>query len=337
VAVDEALLVHHRSFEDGRLGIREEFLDLDLTGGATFGVLTRPLGPARPFGWVVAHSFGTEQTDLQMTEVSLVRRIAAAGFPVVRFHCLGYGDSARLTPAPGLASQIRDVTEVVQRFPVLAGVPAEAVLGARVGAAIGAIVAGREGLRHAVLIQPIQSGARYMNEQIRSRVISEMVKGSQDDGGSTMKQAKASLAEGKVISIKGWALDREVYEEMNGLNLAASLDQFTANTLLVQVSRGHELQGSIGQLAGRLEELGGTVRTQVLADPAAPHFGYEHFQTPDRDSLADSIGELTVSLTDLVGHWVEETCVEGTGAEGHARAGIDGGPDPAPATPEEAP
>ena len=59
------------------------------------------------------------------------------------------------------------------------------------------MVAAREGLRYAVLVQPIQSGARYMNEQIRSRVISEMVKGSEDDGGSTMKHAKESLAEGK--------------------------------------------------------------------------------------------------------------------------------------------
>jgi hypothetical protein len=335
LAVDEALLSHHRSFEDRRLGIREEFLDLDLASGDTFGVLSRPLGPSRPFGWVVAHSFGTEQTDLQMSEVSLVRRIAAAGFPIVRFHCQGYGDSARLAPPPGLGSQIRDVTEVVRRFPELAGVPAGGVLGARVGAAIGAMVAAREGMRYAVLIQPIQSGARYMNEQIRSRVISEMVKGSEDGGGSTMKHAKESLAAGKVISIKGWALHREVYEEMNGLNLAASLEGFAATTLLVQVSRGSELQGSVGQLAGKLEELGAAVRTEVLADPAAAHFGYEHFQTPDRDSLADSIGELTVSLTDLVGRWVEETCVEGTGGGGYARAGIDAEPDPLPAAPEE--
>jgi hypothetical protein len=336
LAVDEALLSHHRSFEDPRLGIREEFLDLHLAGGDTFGVLSRPLGPPRPLGWVVAHSFGTEQTDLQMTEVSLVRRMAAAGFPVVRFHCLGYGDSARLSPAPGLGSQVRDVTEVVRRFPDLAGVPAGGVLGARVGAAIGAMVAAREGLPYAVLIQPIQSGARYMNEQIRSRVISEMVKGSEDDGGSTMKHAKESLAAGKVISIKGWALHQQVYEEMNGLDLAASLDGFRATTLLVQVSRGSEVQGSVGQLAEKLRERGAAVSVEVLADPAAAHFGYEHFQTPDRDSLADSIGDLTVSLTDLVGRWVEETCVEGTGGERLARAGIEEGPDPAPAAPEEA-
>ena len=32
--------------------------------------------------FAIFNSFGTEQTDLQMTEVSVVRRIAAAGFPV---------------------------------------------------------------------------------------------------------------------------------------------------------------------------------------------------------------------------------------------------------------
>ena len=51
-----SLLATHRRFEDERAGFSEEFLQPSFGGVRTVAVLTRPLGPVRPVGWVVCHS-----------------------------------------------------------------------------------------------------------------------------------------------------------------------------------------------------------------------------------------------------------------------------------------
>ncbi len=91
--MDTDLLERHRSFSNHRLGVAERFVDLELSSGRTVGVLSTPLDGAREVGWVICHGFGTEQVDLQATDAAVARGVAAAGYPVLRFHSLGYGDS----------------------------------------------------------------------------------------------------------------------------------------------------------------------------------------------------------------------------------------------------
>jgi hypothetical protein len=305
VGVDVKLLEDHRSFTDARLGVSERFVDLNLASGRTLGVLARPLGPERPVGWVVCHSFGTEQTDLQMTEVAAARRIAAGGFPVLRFHCQGYGDSEDLATPPSVASQVRDCTETVRRMPELAGVPHVGVLGARVGAMIAAITADRERLPYLVMVAPVVDGARYMREQVRSRVIAETVKRSADPTGSANADPRRTLEAGGMVSIKGWPLHGAVYRETSQLNLSSELRSFAGAAVVVQVTRNPSLDGRLGALGDRLRELGAKVEIEVVTDTAAPHFGYEHFQSPDQEVLADSLAAVNAKVAASVTEWVQ--------------------------------
>ena len=311
MAVDVKLLEDHRSFDDARLGISERFLDLHLSTGRTLGVLAGPLGPSRPVAWVVCHSFGTEQTDLQMTEVAAARRIAASGFPVLRFHCQGYGDSEDLETPPSVQSQVRDCTEVVRLLPALAGVSEVGVLGARVGAMVAAITAEREHLPFLAMVAPVVDGALYMKEQVRSRVIAEAVKQSPEAAGSSPEDPGRTLDRGGTVSIKGWPLHAAVYRQASGLSLLSELRSFVGSALVVQVTRNDSPNGRLRTLAERLRGLGADVHIEVVTDPAAPHFGYEHFQSPDQEVLADSLAGINDKVAAAVTAWVRRAA--GTG------------------------
>src|SRR5438105_5545724 len=79
------------SYRDRRIGIEERFLQPVLAGDRTIAVLSTPLDGPRSLGWVICHSFGMEQIHLQPLEVAAARRLAAAGFPSLRFHAPGCG------------------------------------------------------------------------------------------------------------------------------------------------------------------------------------------------------------------------------------------------------
>ena len=78
---------------DERAGLRERFITTTIGGDQTVGVLATPLGEEKTTGWVICHSYGMEQVNLQTHEVPAARALAASGFPVIRYHGQGYGDS----------------------------------------------------------------------------------------------------------------------------------------------------------------------------------------------------------------------------------------------------
>src|SRR5688572_11635195 len=106
MALDEALLGAHRRFEDPALGYSEEFLQPTLGGRKTVAVLSLPLQSRQPLGWVICHSFGIEQVHLGRLDTMVARALAGAGFPVVRFHGRGYGDSEGSVEEISLSSHL---------------------------------------------------------------------------------------------------------------------------------------------------------------------------------------------------------------------------------------
>src|SRR4051812_9224642 len=111
--LDMGLLESHRSHRDTSGGYRERFVRLRVGTGLTFGVLSMPLGRPRGVAWVSCHSFGTEQLELQRLEAATARRLSAAGFPVLRFHCQGYGDSEDDPGGAGLSTQVTDTLDAM--------------------------------------------------------------------------------------------------------------------------------------------------------------------------------------------------------------------------------
>jgi pimeloyl-ACP methyl ester carboxylesterase len=299
MALDEALLESHRSFRDDRLGISERFVQLDVGDSWTFGVLSSPLGPTRPFGWVICHSFGNEQVDLSPTETAMARGLAGAGFPVLRFHCRGYGDAGDLTTAPGPESHIRDTLDAIRQFREVAGVDAAGAVGARFGAVVALEGAERASLSRVILVSPITDGPRYMTELLRFQRMGELAVGEK---GTVEGLRWRLLAEGWV-NVQGWKLHRPVYEEFQRLDLFSVVPRFTGRALVLQVSTGERLQEPMAQLAAGFRKAGVDVEVRVVTGRAAASFGYEHFRPVSATDLEDSLVDINRGLVSAAVSW----------------------------------
>ena len=305
--VDERLLLAHRRFEDAAAGYSEEFVQPVIGGARTVAVLARPLGPAHPVGWVILHSFGLEQMHLSRLDVIVARTMAAAGFPVLRFHGQGYGDSERTAEPIGLTSHLADATDAVALMAGRDGVERVGVLGARFGGTVAALVADRERLPFMSLWEPMARGSQYMRDVLRTRVFAEMVGKSEEAGASQMEQLRAELADQGWSDIKGFLLTREANEEIAAVDLSKDLGHFGGRALVVGVSRTGKPSAGLSKLTQRLDDLGATCSLVMLQDLLAVQFGSFHFQTTDGGrAKVDTQYELNAQIAQATTRWAVE-------------------------------
>src|SRR5439155_562777 len=157
-------------------------------GGRTVAVLSRPLGQSSSVGWVVCHSFGMEQIHLGRLDVLAARALAAAGFPVLRFHGQGYGDSEKGADAIGLSSHLAENADAVRLLQEQEGVERVGVLGARFGGMVAALVADRLDLPLMALWDPSVRGNLYIRDLLRRELLSKMAAGEDEVGPSEMER-----------------------------------------------------------------------------------------------------------------------------------------------------
>ena len=304
MSVDEALLEAHSSNRDSRLGISERFVRLQAGPADTLGVIASPLGIPQRLGWVICHSFGSEQVDLHLTDVAMARGLARAGFPTLRFHCQGYGDSWDYSVPPRPSTQLRDTLDVLGQFPTLVGVEQIGLIGARFGGTVAALAADRVGASRLVLTHPIVNGAKYAAEVLRSRVITDML-GEDPNHAVTAQQLKAELALTGMVNIKGWRLHGEVFDELRQVDLLKEVGRFSGRAHVFQVSRRQTPSPSLVRLVDHYRGLGAETDLDVISHVAAPNFGYEHFRPLAKDVLGDILEGVNQVLVERTIRWLE--------------------------------
>jgi pimeloyl-ACP methyl ester carboxylesterase len=304
MTVNEDLLETHGAFEDERLQIAERFVRLELTGGTTLGVLSMPTGLRSRTGWVVCHSFGPEHLYLNATEVVVARGLAAAGFPVLRFHAQGYGDSEHVDIAPRPSTHLRDAHDAVARFREIVDVGSVGTVGCRFGATVAALVADEAGLQAVAAIDPVVSGPRYLTNLLRASVFEAAAGG---DGASRMsvEDLRLALAAGGLVNVRGFGLRQEAARELETTDLARDLRGFSGAALVVQVSRGERPLRDQVSLVDALRTLGADARFVVVSDPMSGLFGDHHFRAVAEDVVSDALVGLHRSLADEVVEWAQ--------------------------------
>lgn len=305
--VDEALLDAHSSFRDPLVGISEEFVRFKAGPRGTLGVLSRPLGQGKPLAWVICHSFGGEQVELHMTDVAMARALASRGYPTLRFHCQGYGDSDDVSTPPGPSTQLRDTVDAVGQLRLLTGATDVGLAGSRFGATIAALVAPRVQASHLVMAQPVVSGSKYVTELLRSRVITAMFVDNRPAAVERVEDLRTALETEGMLNVKGWRLYREVHDELRGVDLLKQAEPFAGRALIVQVSRSSTPQGSLTRVAESLGRRGADVRLEVLVHAAAPNFGFEHFRPVEKEVLGDVLDGVNQGLIDLMSGWLDQS------------------------------
>lgn len=236
-----------------------------------------PAARARPGAPVVVHvhGLGVEQLTLYRQEVLVARAAAALGFPVMRYHSRGHGDSAGDTAEVTLRSLIEDACAAADEAKRRTAATRVVWLGVRFGALVAAMAgASRADTAGIVLWEPVLQPIEFFRSQLRFLLFSRIAGGVRPD--STADQLLAQAREGGEVDVNGYLLHRAILESSDGASLSATMAEWRAPVLLAQVQQRARLAPGFEALATALRERDVPLSiAQVREEP-----GYQNISNP---------------------------------------------------------
>ena len=143
--IDDQRLTRLRRYEDAQSGIYEEFAAQRLGPWNALALLAAPLGERQATGWVICPSIGPEHGNMRRLEAILARRLAGAGFPVLRIR-------PDVDPTQGLmrdidlSARLREIDDAVELMRSLGDARDVGLVGALFGGTVAALSCERHGL-----------------------------------------------------------------------------------------------------------------------------------------------------------------------------------------------
>lgn len=220
---------------------------------------------------VYCHTLGVEQVTSNRVEAESARAAARAGFPALRYHARGHGDSAGDFEAVTFEGLVEDALAAAAEGQRRAG--AERVLW--VGVRFGALVAAEAMRRHGraagcVLWEPVHGAADYFRAMLRNLLFSHVVHGQKPS--ETVDQLLARLRAEEAVDVHGYYLHRRLYESAAALRLGTLLEGWAGPTLLVQVQRRSNLAPPHATLVAALETREARVTVAQVPEEPGWHF-----------------------------------------------------------------
>lgn len=219
---------------------------------------------------VHVHGLGVEQITLYRQEVLAARAAAAVGFPVLRWHARGHGDSAGSSADVTLASLVADAQAAADEALRRSGATRVIWLGVRLGALVAALAGGpHSGRRDAagfVLWEPVAKPADFFRMQLRTLLFSQVAGGKKPD--ATVDQLLARLERDGTLDVLGYTLYQSTRASFDGASLVDALRGVSAPVCVAQVQARAKLAPAHVQL---VEALAGQITDAALeaATPAA--------------------------------------------------------------------
>ncbi len=199
-------------------------------GGARLFAAAHHAEPAADLGFVFCHPYGDEKQSSYPVLVRFARRLAAAGYPVLRFDCRGYGDSDGDLEDATVESHVEETLAAADLAPRQLGVGRVALLGVRFGAAVAALAGERRPqLAGLVLWDPVLAGARYAEEILRQRFFGKVLGQA---GAGSPRQLRRELAETGHLDIGGNLLTRCMSEAIAAVDLPRQVGTFRRPVLV---------------------------------------------------------------------------------------------------------
>jgi alpha-beta hydrolase superfamily lysophospholipase len=149
-----------------------------------FGWLHRPDGPMRGMGVLLVAPFGSDALSAHAPMRLFADRLAAAGFPVLRYDHRGEGDSLPLEDpdADALPVWLDGVATAAEKLRALSGGRRVALAGVRLGASLAAMAARSADASALVLLAPVLSGRSWLRQLKLSGDVFTAQDGPEDAG-----------------------------------------------------------------------------------------------------------------------------------------------------------
>lgn len=228
---------------------------------------------------VHVHGLGVEQLTLYRQEVLVARAAARLGFPVLRFHARGHGDSAGDFADVTLPRLVADARHAADEARRRSGATRVVWLGVRFGALVAAEAArGRGDTAAIALWEPVLKPVDHFRSQLRFLLFSRIAGGIRPE--ATADELLARARAGGEVDVNGYLLHRAILESSDGATLAASLTGVRHPVLLAQVQQRAKLAPGFEALCATLREQGAAVTTALIhAEP-----GYQNIANPAWES-----------------------------------------------------
>lgn len=245
-----------------------------------------PLAPVL----VHVHGLGVEQITLYRQEVRIARAAAALGFPVLRVHARGHGDSAGDFADVTLDSLVEDARAAADEARRRSGRDRVLWLGVRFGALVAALAArSRDDGAGFVLWEPVHAPAEFFRTQLRTLLYSQVAGGMKPE--ATVDELLARLERDGRVDVFGYYLHQALVDSARGATLAAALEGAAGPVLLAQVQSRTRLAPAHARLAEALTARGVRVATALIHEEP----GYQEMSNPAWESAA---------LTAAIGGWL---------------------------------
>jgi hypothetical protein len=115
----------------------------------------------------------------------------------------------------------------------------------------------------------------------------------------------ADLRRDGVLDVLGYGLPLALYDELQGVDLAADLGAFTGDALVVQVAKRPTLAKDLEALRDRVETGGGRCATEIVREPGGSTFGSASFvaTTSNVNIRTDVMAPVVAELGRLTAAW----------------------------------
>jgi len=267
---------------------------LSVNGFPVYGVF-HSAAPGRPEAPVVVHvhGLGVEQITLYRQEVLAARAAAARGFPVVRFHARGHGDSAGAAADVTLQTLVEDARAAADEAKRRSGRARVAWLGVRMGALVAALAggpgSGRDDAAAFLFWEPVESPHEFFRQQLRTLLFSRVAGGKKPD--ATVDQLFARLESEGQLDVFGYTLQRSLVRSFADAALGAALAGVRVPVMLAQVQTRARLAPAHARLVEALGSI--TTATTIHEEP-----GYQLMTNPAWE--CEALTRLTVEWLDAL-------------------------------------
>lgn len=219
--------------------MHEEALYFPSAGKRLYGIVSRPADGSSPqarFGVVLCEPFGEEKLFAQRVMANYARTLAENSFWVLRFDCMGHGDSEGNFEDSTVSTRLDDIAAAVRFLKERSNAQQVGLFGLRLGGTLASLVAERDPeIAFVIACQPIVRGDKYFYECLRSNLTMQMsihgkVVVNRDE---LIKR----LDQGEPVNIDGYYVSTQFYKEIWVVDLAQSVRSLKSPVLLLQVAK----------------------------------------------------------------------------------------------------
>jgi pimeloyl-ACP methyl ester carboxylesterase len=199
-----------------------------------------PTEPARDCGVLICYPSWQEYIRSHRACLLLARRLARAGFPVLRVDYYGTGDSAGDSGAADLEQWKGDLRQAIAELRDRTGVAAISLVGLRLGASLATELAVESrDIASLVLWDPVVSGESYLEETL----------GEHRDAIYRFHiRPKSVTSEERPSEILGFQVSRRLYDAVRALDLLGVQRSPAPKVLIIESHTGEQAERLAEQL-----------------------------------------------------------------------------------------